>query len=104
MNKKALLLILFSSLLAPVVVFAQAGQGPIENIVGNVVNVVIFVAGGIVVIIWAVTGVLFLSSQGDSGRLTTAKSALFAAIAGTILVILALSAKAIIGNIIFSGI
>lgn len=103
MNKKILFLTLFLLVgTLPAIVLAQAG--PIENIVSNVVNVVIFIAGGIVVIIWAVTGVLFLSSRGDPSKLTTAKSALFAAMGGTVLVILALSAKAIIENIIFRGV
>jgi len=105
MNKKILFFFLFLLVgILPVIAFAQAAPGPIENIVGNIVNVVIFVAGSIVVIIWAVTGVLFLSSQGDPGKLSTAKNSLFAAVAGTILVILAISAKVIIENVIFRGV
>lgn len=103
MNKKILFFFLFLLVgILPVVVLAE--EGPIENIVSNVVRVVIFVAGAIVIIIWIVTGVLFLASRGDPSKLTLAKSALFAAIAGTILVILAISAQAIISSVIFKGI
>lgn len=100
MNKKILFLILLSFLILPGTVLAQ----PIENMVSNIVKVVIFTAGGIVVIIWAVTGILFLSSMGAPEKLSTAKKSLFAAIAGTVLVILAFLAGVIIENAILRGI
>ena len=99
-NKKILFLILLSFLILPATVLAQ----PIENMVNNIVSVVIYIAGGIVVIIWVVTGILFLSSQGDPTKLSTAKKSLFAAIGGTVLVILAWSAGIIIENVIFRGV
>ncbi|MBI3337624.1 MAG: hypothetical protein HY005_03345 [Candidatus Staskawiczbacteria bacterium] len=104
MNKKTLFFTPLSFLIIPMTALAQAAPGPIEKIAGNVANVVIYVAGGIVVIIWAITGILFLSSQGSPEKMGTAKKSLFAAITGTVLVILAVSAKAIIENVILRGV
>ena len=63
-----------------------------------VADQVVIVATWIVVIMWVVTGILFLTAGGEPGKVNTAKTALFAAIAGTILVILANSAVAIVKN------
>lgn len=58
------------------------------------------VSAAIVIICWMVAGILFLTSSGSSERLGAAKKALFAAIAGTILVIVAWSAINIISRAI----
>ncbi len=100
MNKKTLFLILLSFLILPGIVLAA---GLIEDMANNVVKVVINIAGGIVIILWVVTGRLFLSSIGAPEKLSIAKKALFASIAGTVLVILALAAEAIIKSVIFTG-
>jgi hypothetical protein len=53
--------------------------------------------------LWVLTGILFLIAQGDPGKLNIAKAALFTSIAGTIIVILAVSAQTIISNSLTSG-
>lgn len=103
MNKKILFLILLSFLIIPGVILAE-DVGPIETIVNNIVAVITYIAAGITVILWIVTGLLFLSSMGDPSKLSVAKKALFASIGGTVLVVLAYLAGIIIENIIFKGI
>lgn len=61
-------------------------------------NNVLTVGFAIVIIMWVVTGVLFLIAQGDPGKLNTAKTALIASIAGTIIVIIANGAAAFVSN------
>jgi len=95
MNKKISFLILVSAILIPAAfVSAQTLSGMAEAVAGQVV----LVATWIVVIMWVVPGLLFLLAQGEPGKLNTAKTSLFAAIGGTILVILASSAITIVRN------
>jgi len=94
MSKKILFLILSAALALPLAVSAQTLVGMAESIAINVVAV----AKWIVVIMWVVTGILFLTAQGDPGKLNLAKTSLFAAIGGAILVILANSAIPIVKN------
>ena len=105
MKKKLLSLIfLVSVFVLPGITLAQVQANiTITGIVANVARLVWVVATGIVIIFWIITGVLFLSSQGDPGKLTTAKHSLFAAIGGTILVVLAYSVGVIIENAILFG-
>ncbi len=100
MNKKLLFLILLGVLVLPNMVLAQT----ITDMVANVARVVWVVATGIVIILWVTTGVLFLAAQGAPEKLTKAKTALFTSIGGTVIVILAYSAGAIIENAILRGV
>ena len=102
--KKKLLLILFLSIVAVSVLPNMALAQTITGILVNITKVVWIVATAIVIIFWVITGVLFLASQGDASKLSTAKNSLFAAIAGTILVILAYSARVILENAILQGV
>jgi len=110
-NKLTGLKILFLSILSVVFLFnvqsAIAAQSPsnitITGLAANVANVIWIVATVIVVVFWVITGVAFLTAQGDPGKLQTAKKALFAAIGGTVIVILAYSVTSIISNAIFFG-
>ncbi len=107
MKKKLLFLILLgiAVFFLPNIVLGQTQANiSITEIVTNVARLVWVVATGIVIIFWIVTGVLFLSSQGDPGKLSTAKNSLFAAVAGTILVILAYSAGVVIESAILRGV
>jgi len=79
----------------PSVAFAQI---TIQGMVDAAVQTTLYIASGIVVILWVVTGVLFLSAQGDPTKLTSAKKALIASVAGTILVIVASGAIALVGG------
>ena len=78
-------------------------QLTITGMVANVANVIWIVATIMVLIFWVITGILFLSSMGDPAKLSKAKLALFASIGGTVIVILAYSAVAIIENAILIG-
>lgn len=97
--------ILFFLFLAGVLVLPNVafGQAIIEGIIGNILRVVAIVGTAIVVIMWVITGLLFLSALGDPSKLDSGKKALFASIGGTVLVILAWSASSIISNILFFG-
>lgn len=95
MNKKALFLILSGALVAPIVASAQVTVG---GMVHAAEQTALLIASGIVVILWIVTGVLFLTASGDPGKLGTAKKALFASVAGTVIVIIASSAIALVGS------
>lgn len=72
----------------------------IEEMAMAVTRTAWVIATAVVVVMWIVTGILFLSSTGDPGKIGTAKKALFAAIAGTVLVIIANSAINLISNAI----
>lgn len=94
MQKKTKFLALLAFLSFPVVASAQTLAGMAQSIAGQVV----LVATWIVVIMWVVTGILYLICLGDPGKLKTANTALIAAVAGTIVVILANSAVALVKN------
>jgi hypothetical protein len=95
MNKKTLFLILSIFIVYP---FLATGQ-TIEGILENVVNRVVWpIALASVIIFWIITGILFLAALGDPAKLKTAKLSLFASVGGTIVIILAASAIAIIRN------
>ena len=85
MDKRILFLALLIVLALPSLALAASLQG----IVDGAVNVSLIIASGVVVILWVVTGILFLTAQGAPEKLSSAKKALFAAIAGTILVLVA---------------
>ena len=100
MDKKILFLVLLGVLVLPSVTLAQI---TITGMVENVAKVVWTVGTIIVIILWVVTGILFLAAQGDPAKLKTAKTALFTSIAGTVIIILAFSVAGIIERAIFFG-
>jgi len=95
MNKKISFLILIGALLLPVVASAQTIATLVDNVV---VNVAWPIAIAAVVIFWIVTGVLFLAAMGSPEKIGLARKALIAAVAGTIIIVLAASAITIIRN------
>lgn len=82
---KKIYLILLGALVLPSSAFAATVQGMVDG----AVQTTLYIASGIVVILWVVTGVLFLTALGDPAKLKSAKTGLFAAIAGTVLIIVA---------------
>lgn len=96
MSKKLLFLILLAVVVFPSL--SSAATLSIQSMVSAAVTTTFYIADGIVVILWIITGILFLSAQGAPEKLTTAKKSLIAAIAGTVLVIVANSAVYIIGS------
>ena len=95
MNKKISFLILIGALLLPVVASAQTIATLVDNVV---VNVAWPIAIAAVVIFWLVTGILFLAAMGSPEKIGLARKALIAAVAGTIIIVLAASAIVIIKN------
>ena len=95
MNKKILFLILLILLVLPSLTFADV---TITGMVDAAEQTALYIASGVVVILWVVTGILFLSAQGAPEKLKSAKTALFTAVAGTILVIVAQGAISIVGS------
>jgi hypothetical protein len=55
--------------------------------------------GYLIVIIWVITGILFLTAQGAPEKLKTAKVALITAIIGTVVIIMANYATSFVGGI-----
>jgi len=108
MNKKTLFLILLGILILPSLALADitpdevAACGPgvisIACMVKAAVNTTLYIASGVVVILWIITGLLFLSAQGAPEKLGLAKKSLFSAVAGTALVIFAASALYLVGS------
>ena len=99
MNKRKLFLVFLTTLVLPISVLAQVVAVPtIGGIAQAIAGQVVIVATWIVVIMWIVCGVLFLTAQGEPAKLNAAKMALFSAIGGTILIILANSAVIFVKN------
>jgi len=100
MNKKILYLAL-SVMAMPVVAFAATctpGQISVPCMIDAAVRTTFYIASGVVVILWIITGLWFLTAQGAPDKLSASKKALIAAVAGTILVVVAASAINIVGS------
>jgi uncharacterized membrane protein (DUF485 family) len=95
MNKKILFLILLGVLILPSLASADIS---IQGMVEGAVNTTWIIAAGVVVILWVVTGLLFLLAQGSPEKVNSAKKSLLAAIAGTVLVIVAFSAISLVSD------
>jgi len=95
MSKKTLFFILLGGLTLP---FAASAQVTLAGMAAAVAGQVIIIATWIVVIMWVVTGILFLTAQGDPGKLNAGKLALLGAIGGTFLIIIAHVAVALVSN------
>jgi len=93
-NKKVLFSILLGFLALPTLVFGQT----LATMAQAIAIQVVAVGRWIVVIMWVVTGILFLTAQGEPAKLNSAKMGLFASIGGTILIILATSAVSFVAN------
>lgn len=94
MNKKISLLTLLAALALP----GLASAVTIGGMVHAAEQTTLLIASGVVVILWVVTGILFLSASGAPEKLSQGKKALFAAVAGTLIVIVASSAIALVGQ------
>jgi len=97
-NKKIFLFSLVA-LALPVIAFAQdANNVTINSMMNAAEQTTLYFASGVVFILWVVTGLLFVQAQGDPAKLSKAKLALFAAVGGTLLVIIAASAIGLVAN------
>ncbi len=98
MNKKILFLILLAFVVALAFPNITSAAITLSGMAEAIAIQVWLVGTWIVVIMWVVAGILFLTAQGDPGKLNAAKTGLFAAIGGTILIILAKIAMAFVAN------
>jgi len=107
MNKK--LVILFSSMVLltlPVVMLADINPGPAPNsqnlsvtqIVNIVLNFIWPIFVGFAVIMFLVAGFLFLTAQGDPGKVGAARQAILWGIIGVVVGVIAFSIPFIIRN------
>jgi len=95
MNIKKIFFITLAVLALPGVSLAEA---TIQGMVDGAVRTTFYIAGGVVVILWLVTGMLFLTAAGSPENLGAGKKALFAAIAGTVLCIIAGGAVGLVSS------
>lgn len=95
MNKKILFFVLLSLILLPI----SSSATTLGSMAESAMNAIVTAAGFIVVIIWVVTGILFLMAMGDPSKLNAAKIGLISAVIGTVLVILSQFAMDFVGGI-----
>ena len=97
MNKKILSFVLFLLIVVfPVVALAEEGGQPVSPIVLKIKIMFISIGGMIVVIGWIIAGILYLTAAGNPEKIGIAKKALFAAVIGTALIVLATSVENIL--------
>jgi len=99
-NKKILFIaLLFVALTFPVAIYA-ADQ--VSVTMGNLKQGFITIGAAVVVIGWIVAGILYLTAAGGP-RMEVAKKALIAAVIGTVLIIIAVSAETFIAGVFKLG-
>jgi len=99
MDKKILFFLLAVISIVPVTVLA-AEANPIQGIICRAGTVIGNSATAIIVISFILVGIFFLSAVANPERFSVAKKALFWAIMGTIVCLLAVSSITIIKNMI----
>ncbi len=95
MNKKISIFLVL--LAAPAYAFAQAN---VDNMMAKIQSAFLSVGISIVVIGWVIAGILYLTAAGAPERVKTAKTAVFACVIGTALIILAEFAYAMIRQLL----
>lgn len=95
MNKK----ILFFTLLAFAIMPILTSATTLASMAESAMHAIVMAAGFVVVIIWVITGILFLMAMGDPSKLNAAKIGLISAVIGTVLVIIAQYATDFVGGI-----
>ena len=99
MNKKILFLVLFGLLLLPIITFGAVDS--IQSLMKVIVGGVLWsVFGAIVIFCFVYSGIMFLTAQGDSSKLATARSSFLWGVVGVVVGILAYSIIGIISDII----
>lgn len=100
MNKKILFLMLSAALLTlPSLTYAAPEASKLCDMIDTVKWITWWIGGSIVVIGWVIAGILYLTAAGGE-RMGAAKKALVAAIIGTVLVILSMTAADIVQDTI----
>ncbi len=94
MSKK-ILLASFGFLALPSLIFAQ----DLGDMALAAARTALSVATGVVVVMWVVTGIMFLLAAGAPERLKSAKIGLLAAVIGTVVVIVANGAVGLVSGV-----
>ena len=90
MNKKIVFLILVSVLILPVT--ALAAVDSIQSLMAAIVNIALWVVfGGIVIICFIYSAILFLTSGGQPEKIKTAKASFLWGVVGVVVGIIAYS-------------
>jgi hypothetical protein len=81
----------FTSILAARIDAAQNGipENGANSVVGDVLDVVYFVAGITSVIVIIIAGIMYSTSGGDSSKVTQAKNAILYAVVGLVVTLMA---------------
>ncbi len=89
MNKKILFLYLFLAILILPIISFGAAPTSIPTAIDGIKKLMLGLGTAIVIIGWSIAGILYLVSAGSPEKMGTAKKAIWAAIIGTILVVIA---------------
>jgi len=101
------LFLVFAILVAPLTIFATGGtlitvptnvNICVSCILANVFTPLWQLAAGLAVIMMIVAGILFITSNGEPGKITTAKQAVIWGIVGLLVAIIAFSIVTIVGK------
>ena len=60
-----------------------------KTLIGNIVNILIYIAGAIAVIVIIVGGIKYVTSGGDSSQMSNAKNTILYAVIGLVVVVMA---------------
>ena len=99
MNKKLSFLLALGFLLVfPVVSFAQPTtlSGAVEIIISAALDIVWKIAAAVVIIMFTVAGIKFLTAQGDPSKLAEARNFVIWGLAGVVVIILAWSIMSLV--------
>lgn len=66
-----------------------ANEGNLNIIIGNVINILLFIIGVVSVIMIIIGGINYTLSQGDSGKVKSAKDTILYAVIGLVVALLA---------------
>jgi len=102
-NKKIAFLVLLGLVVLPGLASAQAATQAatptLSSMAQAALTAIVNAVGFLIVIIWVITGILFLTAGGAPEKLKVAKVALITAIVGTIIIIMANYATSFVGGI-----
>ena len=100
-NKKLVIPALAAFLLAPLVVLAgYPGQVDINTATSNILNTVSFLFGAFAIIMFLVTGFLFLIARGDPSKTAEARKAFLWGVIGVIVALMSFGMASEIGRIL----
>ena len=92
MNKKILNSFIFAGVLllaAIALPHAASAQSSLGNIIDTVATQLGYMAGGLAIIGFMISGILFIAATGNPSLMSSAKAALIAAIIGVVIIVLA---------------